>query len=497
MENFPENDTFATENEIVGVNNDFSGGDNNIDGVNNNMPITEDHVDGTDAIDETENVIDGAANPIDEGCNSLVGVTEITKDQQQGHFDDAGAKSSEKRWPGWPGDTVFRLLVPSHKVGSIIGRKGEFIKKMCEESKARIKILEGHPGAPERAVLISAREEQELPISPAMDGLLRIHRRAVEGLDGDAHAPQNAGNVTATRLLAPATQTGNLIGKQGATIKSIQEASKCMIRVSDDVPPFALPDDKVVEIQGEPTAMHKALELIASHLRKFLVDRSVIPTFENLMSRSFSHMQQQNMPPPPPWGHPQGPPPNHAGSGFTGNPQFMPPMPHDNFYPPPELPPFEKTPHYGISTFGRDVPPMGVHPSTNQHGQPLGNQGTQHMQVPISFADAVIGAAGANISYIRRASGATITIQETRGVPGEMTVEINGSATQIQTAKQLIQNFMAEAGAAAPQSTVPPVDHSYGSYMQSYGSTYSAPLNSGPAVPGGGYGSSYGPSYGY
>lgn len=61
------------------------------------------------------------------------------------------------------------------------------------------------------------------------------------------------------------------------------------------------------------------------------------------------------------------------------------------------------------------------------------------MQIPLSYADAVIGEAGANISYIRRASGATITIQEARGIPGEMTVEIGGSAAQVQTAQQLIQ----------------------------------------------------------
>ena len=61
------------------------------------------------------------------------------------------------------------------------------------------------------------------------------------------------------------------------------------------------------------------------------------------------------------------------------------------------------------------------------------------MQVPLSYADAVFGTSGANISYIRRLSGATVTIQETRGVPGEMTVEINGSASQVQTAQQLIQ----------------------------------------------------------
>lgn len=67
------------------------------------------------------------------------------------------------------------------------------------------------------------------------------------------------------------------------------------------------------------------------------------------------------------------------------------------------------------------------------------------MQIPLSFADAVIGASGANISYIRRASGASITIQETRGVPGEMTVEISGTASQIQAAQQLVQVFDFEA----------------------------------------------------
>jgi polyribonucleotide nucleotidyltransferase len=43
-------------------------------------------------------------------------------------------------------------LVPAQKVGSIIGRKGEFIKKIVEETRARIKILDGPPGTAERAV---------------------------------------------------------------------------------------------------------------------------------------------------------------------------------------------------------------------------------------------------------------------------------------------------------------------------------------------------------
>lgn len=46
-------------------------------------------------------------------------------------------------------------------------------------------------------------------------------------------------------------------------------------------------DDRVVEVVGEPLAVHKALELIASHLRKFLVDRSIIPVFESQVSVIF------------------------------------------------------------------------------------------------------------------------------------------------------------------------------------------------------------------
>lgn len=64
---------------------------------------------------------------------------------------DAGT-GEEKKWPGWPGQNVFRMLIPIQKVGGVIGRKGEYIKKTCEETKARIKVLDGPPGTTERAV---------------------------------------------------------------------------------------------------------------------------------------------------------------------------------------------------------------------------------------------------------------------------------------------------------------------------------------------------------
>jgi hypothetical protein len=60
--------------------------------------------------------------------------------------------SAEKRWPGWPGHCVFRLIVPVLKVGIIIGRKGELIKKTCEETRARIRVLDAPVGTPDRIV---------------------------------------------------------------------------------------------------------------------------------------------------------------------------------------------------------------------------------------------------------------------------------------------------------------------------------------------------------
>ncbi|KAF9681739.1 hypothetical protein SADUNF_Sadunf05G0034100 [Salix dunnii] len=156
------------------------------------------------------------------------------------------------------------------------------------------------------------------------------------------------------------------------------------------------------------------------------------------------------------------------------------------------------------------------------------------MQIPLSYADAVIGTAGASISYIRRASGATVTIQETRGVPEAMTVEISGTASQVLTGllvdllghpinrvdrvnslvcskanlawkcPRLIahyvdlpgQNFMAEAGAPSQPPTGGPADQGYNPYSHSsvYASPPSNPEHTGHT---GGYGSMYGANFGY
>ncbi|OIT40551.1 flowering locus k -likey domain [Nicotiana attenuata] len=447
----------------------------------------------------------------------------------------------EKRWPGWPGENVFRMLVPSKKVGGIIGRKGEYIKKTCEETKARIKVLDGLPGSTERAknqrsrlqpsalsitsagspsdnlselpypdistqkialclVMISAKEEPSLSIPPAMDGLLKVHKRIIDVDHDSTNTPSGAGKPVSSRLLVAATQAAILIGKQGATVKSIQDESHCTIRIlgGEHLPIFALPDDSIVEIQGEPAGVHKAVEMIATHLRKFLVDRSVIGVFEKLMQMPNARAHQ-HMPPPGPT-EPWGPPPSSfpmsaGGPGFGANPQYMPPpRQFDNYFPRVDRP-LDMQPHPG-ALYGRDAS-VGSHANV-QPQQSIVSKVTQNIQIPLSYADAVIGASGSNISYIRRTSGATIAVQETRGVPGEMTVEINGSASQVQTAQQLIQNSIADATNSMQNAAGPPSQgyNPYPSQVPVYPSQSSATGHAGQA-PAADYGSVYGGSYGY
>ncbi|KAL5068122.1 hypothetical protein RYX36_019009 [Vicia faba] len=475
--------------EINFLENQFDG--NDVD-VENFTEIADDIADGVPQEHSFEEQIDGG--DVNENFGS--------PEKQVLREDLKGVEI--KKWPGWPGENVFRMLVASQKVGSIIGRKGEFIKKITEETRARVKILDGPPGTAERAVMVSAKEEPDRPIPPAVEGLLRVHKQVCNVDRDPADSASGAGRPGVTRLLVADTQAGSLIGKQGATIKTFQDSTGCSIRIlgSDHLPIFALRDDSIVEIQGESAGVHKAVELIALHLRKFLVDRSIVGVFETQMQRPDVRVNH-NVPPHQPWGPPQGfPAPGGGAPAYPPNPQYMPPQhSYDNYYPPADQPPVEKHMHQGPpSAYARDAS-LGIHSSGGQPQQSGGTKVTQHMQIPLSFADAVIGASGANISYIRRASGASITIQETRGVPGEMTVEISGTASQIQAAQQLVQNFMAEAANAAAAAAQ---DHMGGSVNQGYNSyPTNAPVYASPPpgaaghAPSADYGSVYGTNYGY
>lgn len=80
---------------------------------------------------------------------------------------------------------------------------------------------------------MSGKEDPALELPPAMDALMRVFKRVSGITDGAAEGTQaaTAPGVCAARLLVPGAQAINLIGKQGASIKAIQEGTGATIRV--------------------------------------------------------------------------------------------------------------------------------------------------------------------------------------------------------------------------------------------------------------------------
>lgn len=58
--------------------------------------------------------------------------------------------------------------------------------------------------------------------------------------------------------------------------------------LTDELPSYAGADERIIDLQGETLKVLKALEAVVGHLRKFLVDSSVIPLFEKTVSLIFS-----------------------------------------------------------------------------------------------------------------------------------------------------------------------------------------------------------------
>ncbi|KAF5789556.1 putative K domain-containing protein [Helianthus annuus] len=331
---------------------------------------------------------------------------------------------TEKKWAGWPGDCVFRVIVPVLKVGSIIGRKGDLIKKMCEQTKARIRVLDGPVGNPDRIILISGKEETEAPLSPAMDAVIRVFKR-VNGFPEDENDGAAAIPFCSFRLLLPSTQAASLIGKQGSSIKTIQETG-CSVRVVPSGEITTLPtnsEDKVVDLQGEALKVLKALEAVVGHLRKFLVDHSVLPLFEQTHNATATQEHQAET-----WAER----PNvHLGSrNRVGSESLF----------------LDREPQQESRGFSSGLMFHGRDPGLSTVQSPLlglttdrfVTQVAQTMQIPLVYAEDIIGVGGRNITYIRQTSGALLTVQE--GRPDEIVIEMKGSSSQVQAAQQLIQD---------------------------------------------------------
>lgn len=151
-------------------------------------------------------------------------------------------------------DTVYRYLCPGRKIGSIIGRGGEIVKKIRAESKSKIRIGETVSGCDERVVTIYSPSDEtndfdgtDDRVCPSHDALFMVHDRIVA--DDLSDDPEEEPQVT-VRLLVPSDQIGCVIGKGGQIVQSIRSDTGAQIRImkDDHLPPCALASDELVQV---------------------------------------------------------------------------------------------------------------------------------------------------------------------------------------------------------------------------------------------------------
>lgn len=131
---------------------------------------------------------------------------------------------------------TLQMLMQGKEVGSIIGKKGETVKRIQEQSNARITISEG--SCPERITTITGSTAAVFHAVSVM----------TFKLDEDlCVAPANGVSVcrppVTSHLVIPASQCESLLGKAGTRIKEIRETLGAQVQVAGSC--FQIPQSEL------------------------------------------------------------------------------------------------------------------------------------------------------------------------------------------------------------------------------------------------------------
>ncbi|KAK2110743.1 Poly(rC)-binding protein 1 [Saguinus oedipus] len=281
-------------------------------------------------------------------------------------------------------------------VGSIIGKKGESVKRFREESGARINISEGN--CPERIITVTG------PTNAIFKAFAMIIDKLEEDINSSMTNSTAASRPPVTlRLVVPATQCNSLIGKGGCKIKDPREyggagpggggyaaqlhraghhhrwrAAVCYRVCQADLPGHAGDALPVSARESHDRSVPAQAGQLPSHLRGR-------PRSLNQVARQQSHFAMM-----------------HGGTGFAG-----------------------------IDSSSPEV--KGYWASLD-----ASTQTTHELTIPNNLIGCIIGRQGAYINEIRQMPGAQIKIANpVEGSSGRQ-VTITGSAASISLAQYLI-----------------------------------------------------------
>lgn len=328
---------------------------------------------------------------------------------------------------------TLRLLMHGKEVGSIIGKKGETVKRIREESSARVNISEGT--CPERIITITGSTES----------VFKAFTMITYKLEEDLTALVANGTISTKppvtlRLVIPASQCGSLIGKGGAKIKEIRESTGAQIQVAGDLLPNST--ERGVTISGTQDAVIQCVKLICTVILESPPKGATIP---------------------------YRPSPSPAAFLIAGNQMF-----DASEYAPHPLysvaqgaldlqQAYTLQNHYGIpqselAKLHQLSLQQGMSPasqaSTILPGLDSNSQTSQEFLIPNDLIGSIIGRQGTKINEIRQVSGAQIKIGSQLDGTTDRHVTISGTPVSINLAQYLITSCLETAKSTAQATSM-------------------------------------------
>uniref|UniRef100_A0AAQ5ZPU2 K Homology domain-containing protein n=1 Tax=Amphiprion ocellaris TaxID=80972 RepID=A0AAQ5ZPU2_AMPOC len=273
--------------------------------------------------------------------------------------------------------------------------KGESVKKMREESGARINISEGN--CPERIITLAG----------PTTSIFKAFSMIIEKLEEDISTSMT--NSTATskppvtmRLVVPASQCGSLIGKGGCKIKEIRESAGAQVQVAGDMLPNST--ERAITVAGTPQSIIECVKQICV-----------------VMLES----------PPKGVTIPYRPKPSGSPVIFAGGQAYA--VQGQHAIPQPDL--------TKLHQLAMQQSPFPIAHSNQgfQAGMDASAQtGSHELTIPNDLIGCIIGRQGAKINEIRQMSGAQIKIANPVEGSTDRQVTITGSHASISLAEYLI-----------------------------------------------------------
>ncbi|XP_068101369.1 poly(rC)-binding protein 3 isoform X9 [Hyperolius riggenbachi] len=291
---------------------------------------------------------------------------------------------------------TIRLLMHGKEVGSIIGKKGETVKKMREESGARINISEGN--CPERIVTITG------PTDAIFKAFAMIAYKFEEDIiNSMSNSTATSKPPVTLRLVVPASQCGSLIGKGGSKIKEIRESTGAQVQVAGDMLPNST--ERAVTISGTPDAIIQCVKQICVVMLESPPKGATIPYRPKPASAPVIFA---------------------GGQAYSIQGQYA--IPHPDQLTKLHQLAMQQTPFTPLGQTTPAFPGMDASPQASTH----------ELTIPNDLIGCIIGRQGTKINEIRQMSGAQIKIASAMEGSAERQITITGSPANISLAQYLI-----------------------------------------------------------